>query len=905
VGPFALVDLETTGLAEDPASEPIEVGAVLVEPGGGAVTTLWSLVRASRPLPRAIRRLTGLADADLAGAPAMSELAPALALALGGRALLAHNAAFERAFLARSVDPALAAARYLDTQDLFAVTHPDAPDLRLETFVRAELGREERHRALEDALDAGRLLSRAGRGARAGEARYVHAAQALGSYAPDSPWLAILDKPEAGAAAERPAHLSIGPSEEPPVPFDEEAIAAVLADAERGRRHFPGYRVREAQILLARHFVRTLRDGGVALLEGGTGVGKSLAYLAAAIPFAMERAARGESGPVVVSTRTRLLQDQLLCHDIAAAARFLGWPGLRAMSIKGRGNYTCARRLAAVLEEGLEPRIFAEDRLAFAVLAACARTRPWGEVGSVPAALLRRFPALRELLRRSVAERAEQCSREQCAGHPDCALGRRRAALADAHLVVANHDLLLRWPPDYPDFTHAVVDEAHELAGVADEVFALEVGPEALVERFDDVFGRPDEAASGRRARGLARGRSGVREARAWRRSVQQELVALGRVLAELAGPFGEVQVPEVPGPELAATAAQVERATTTLAGVSDTLERLPPSGAEEATRAVARLVEELRGAASALRAALGGAGSDAVASFVGLEAPYDRWRLLLRPVSPAEAFHERFLQRLRSFAGVSASLFVAGDAFAALGELELEARAGERLLRVSAPSPFPYADHMRVVALREGGDLVRETCEVIAELALRLGGRTLGLFTSLRRMNDVAELLDARLRAEGLEVLAPRRASDDPSALVERFRRGGAVLLGARTFWQGVDIPGSDLQAVVIEKLPFEVPTELRRRRELRLRRAGVDAFSRYTVGKMLLHLKQMVGRLIRTEDDRGLVVIVEGRTDRPYFARLAAALPPGARVTAAARRDLPDLLTEVGIATKPAPVV
>ncbi len=379
--------------------------------------------------------------------------------------------------------------------------------------------------------------------------------------------------------------------------------------------------------------------------------------------------------------------------------------------------------------------------------------------------------------------------------------------------------------------------------------------------------------------------------------------MTLGRALAELAGPFGEVQVPEVPGPELAVAAEQVEHAGATLDGVSDTLERLFPGPQEESVRAVARLAQELRAASSALRAALAGAGSDAVASFVGLEPPYDRWRLLLRPVSPADAFHERFLQRLRAFAGVSASLFVAGDAFAALGELELEARAGERLVRVSAPSPFPYADHMRVVALREGRDLVRETCEVIAELALRLGGRTLGLFTNLRRMNDVAELLDARLRAQGLEVLAPRRASDDPSALVERFRRGGAVLLGARTFWQGVDIPGSDLQAVVIEKLPFEVPTELRRRRELRLRRAGVDAFSRYTLGKMLLHLKQMVGRLIRTEDDRGLVVIVEGRTDRPYFARLAEALPPGARVSAAARRDLPDLLAEVGIATKPAP--
>src|SRR5690606_18552118 len=146
---------------------------------------------------------------------------------------------------------------------------------------------------------------------------------------------------------------------------------------------------------------------------------------------------------------------------------------------------------------------------------------------------------------------------------------------------------------------------------------------------------------------------------------------------------------------------------------------------------------------------------------------------------------------------------------------------------------------------------------------------------------------LAERLRADGIEVLAPRRAADDPNALLERFAEGGAVLLGARRFWQGLDLPGEQLQAVVIEKLPFEVPTELRRRRELRLKRAGIDAFERYTLGRMLLNLKQMIGRLIRSEDDRGVVVLVEGRTDRRYFARLDEALPPGSRVVVAQPGD------------------
>jgi ATP-dependent DNA helicase DinG len=204
----------------------------------------------------------------------------------------------------------------------------------------------------------------------------------------------------------------------------------------------------------------------------------------------------------------------------------------------------------------------------------------------------------------------------------------------------------------------------------------------------------------------------------------------------------------------------------------------------------------------------------------------------------------------------------------------------------------------MRVVALEPGADLVGDTVDTLATLARLLGGRTLGLFTSLRRMRDAAERLAERLRGEGLEVLLPRRLHDDPTALVERFQRSGGagVLLGARTFWQGLDIPGPALQAVVIEKLPFEVPTELRRRRDARLREAGDDPFERATLGKMLLNLKQMTGRLIRTEEDRGIAVIVESRPDKRYFERLSEALPPGCRVQLARPGDLARLLAEVG---------
>ena len=238
-------------------------------------------------------------------------------------------------------------------------------------------------------------------------------------------------------------------------------------------------------------------------------------------------------------------------------------------------------------------------------------------------------------------------------------------------------------------------------------------------------------------------------------------------------------------------------------------------------------------------------------------------------------------------------------DDHAALGELGLAGREVEGSWSHAVGSPFPHETAMRVVAIEGDSDLVEETAQTLAILARRLGGRTLGLFTSLARMRETADRLSTLLEGEGIEVLLPRRSSDDPAALVERFKnaKGGAVLLGARRFWQGIDVRGADLEAVVIEKLPFDVPTELRRRRDDRLRAAGEDPFSRASLGRMLLHLKQMCGRLIRSETDRGVVVIVDARHDRGYFRRLTDALPTGVKIEILPREGLLKVVDELGL--------
>ena len=855
---------------------------------------------------------------DFAAAPRLSAWRERIAEALEGRTLIARGAADLKAFLARDISSAFSRARVLDFDDFLAFTHPDRWPAETPMGDGPEAGPGNPRGALGQATQALDALVVAATASAQGELRYRNARRALERHLPASPWLQLLAAP-AGLEEEGPSvrqFVEIGASAEEPVPNDIEAIASALGDAERGERHFPGYRVRQEQIDLMRGFHRALVHGGHLLLEGGTGVGKSLAYLAAAIPFAMERAEAGARDPLIISTRTRLLQDQLLEKDIAAAARMLGYPGLRALSIKGRANYVCEQRLQDVLALGTAQGLLEEDRNAYAVLTACARTRPGGEVGSLPGPLLRRYPFLLELVQRSVARRAEQCSREECAKRRNCPFGKRRAALSKAHLVVANHDLLLRWPPDYPRFQHVIADEGHELAGVADEVYARVVRPEELRERIDEVFGPPDSApAAANTFAGLLPRKQrleAAKEVSEVRRSLALDFSGIGRAVVERASEYGEVQLPADPARLYPQAARLAEMAATRLDGLARLAEELdaraewsfeetPPSLSEGPTP-VERSAEAFREAALGLRLAFAEAGEDAVAAFDRLVVPYDRWVLSIRSVSPAGSFHQHFMEGLESFAAVSATLFVGGDAFAAMGELELEERSAFGIERLVASSPFDYANHMRVAALRSQPDSenpVLETARVLALLARMLGGRTLGLFTSLRRMEEVAELLAEDLADEAIEVLAPRRAVDDPGGLVERFRGlpGGGVLLGSRTFWQGVDIPGDDLQAVVIEKLPFEVPTELRRRREARVAEFGQNAFQRYRLGKMLLNLKQMTGRLIRGERDRGIVVIVQARTDRNYFDQLETAFPQGTSIRVVDTPELPRLVAELGL--------
>jgi Rad3-related DNA helicase/DNA polymerase III epsilon subunit-like protein len=891
VGPLCFLDFEATGLSPD-SDGLIEVGAVLVEAGSRQARIFQSYIHTELQLSPFIQRLTGIAPEDVESAPSLAEVGRELDTFIADVPIVAHNADFERSWLTGSVNQRFGRHPFLDTIDLLALVYPDSRNMKLDTFCRAKLDRRERHRALDDALDTLRIVVGIWQESRAGAPNGHNAREAARAYLPSSPWLARLDSLPASDRLHTPSGDSSAAESvsTTPVPLQLAAIGERLRNEDGARLILPQYELREPQLeLLSNVYECFAGKGGrsVHVCEAGTGIGKTLAYLAVAIAFAKQT---GEQ--VVISTSTKLLQSQLMEKDIPAAARLMGYPDLRFTAMKGRANYLCRARMDRFLDAPLELG-FGQSSFATALLAAFSRSAGHGEVDRIPGVLYQLHPDLERFRREVTSADASECSRQTCeTTHGDCVFRRARARLDGADLIVVNHDLLLRWPPDYPPLRHLIVDEVHELAERADGAYARSAAAIEIVHRLETVLGRRGDAEVSTDAALI----DPAERALALVQRIGDEAWRLAG--ASNSGYRDELAVP-LDGPddswnELIDDCVELSRA---LDGVSRRLAAM----ADDDESVAAGAAESLVDAATVLRESFPVPPDDLVVRLRGLSRQRGQsWRLVATPVSPAADFQFEILDRAETLFGTSATVMVGDDTRGALGTLELQERAGSRFeLDPPIESTFDFAHNLEVLFIDEKTDrdrLIDRSVDVLATVARKLGGRTMGLFTSRDRLSTVSDLLYTALASQGISIIAPSTGNADPHDLVRTFSEtDNSVLLGARAFWQGVDVPGDACQAVVIEKLPFDVPGDplIQRRGEL-VEREGGNSFMDYMLPRMLLRLKQMAGRLIRTPTDRGVVIVVEPRCDRRYFSRILDAFPHQAVKKKIKLVDLDDALDQ-----------
>ncbi len=613
-------------------------------------------------------------------------------------------------------------------------------------------------------------------------------------------------------------------------------LAEIFGPGGRLEKCLPsGYEFRPSQLEMAEIVEEAFRRKQHALVEAGTGTGKTMAYLIPAI-----RSGRR----VVVSTATKSLQEQLFTKDVPFLQKHFA-PELKVAVMKGRSNFLCRQKVH--LMEGQPVLKGLDERDWF------AQIRDWEKVTETgDRAELDFLPDGSELWQRLDARR-ETCTGQKCPEFHRCFLTWMHQRAHEADIIIVNHhlffaDLALR-KDDFgsilPEYSAVVFDEAHEIEDVASEYFGRRVSN----YRFEELARDAEHAL---RLKGLARPNLLKRVAR-----LRERARSFFEVFPLREGRFGF----ERPQREefLEQNREAYDQFVAALKGLETEIAALRTKPDE--VLAVARRAFELRGELTLL--------------LESSERNYVYWFerrgkgvfLAATPIDVSGILRERLFEPFDTVVLTSATLAVGGR-FDFLKQRLGVAAPRERVL----PHEF---DFRRQALLYIPGAMpdVRDArfapmaAEEIARLLEITRGRAFCLFTSYNQMKEVFE----RVREQvGFPLLVQGTAPR--SVLLERFRATpGAVLFATASFWQGVDVPGAQLSCVIIDRLPFAVPTDpVVAARVRALQEEGRNAFAEYQVPEAVLALKQGFGRLIRSRSDRGLLAILDNRIQRMQYGKI-----------------------------------
>jgi ATP-dependent DNA helicase DinG len=644
-------------------------------------------------------------------------------------------------------------------------------------------------------------------------------------------------------------------------------VTAVF-ESDQLARALPAFEARPAQTEMAEAVATTLEDGGVLVVEAGTGTGKTLAYLIPAILSGKR---------VLVSTGTKNLQEQIFFKDLENLRLALGVP-IKATYMKGRANYLCLHRfesLRAAADGAGDARLFGESaaQVFLPIIERWAAETDTGDRAEL-ADLPEDLP-----LWSDIAATSETCLGTECPRYQDCFVTRMRQRAADSDLIVVNHHLLCAdaavrqsaFGEVIPECSCAIVDEAHQLEDVATQYFGVSVSN----YRVDDLL---------RDCERLIGGPIAPHDAKELRRvvdRVRQRSEQLFAVLARGAGDGSRVRLtarsiaPILEDGMLVVQALDTLESTSGLIKVQTDPTATPGDSQNQDPVSLARRAGEIR---DDLRFAMK-ANDPEYVFFLEL-----RGRgvfLRAAPIDVSSIVAEILFDRTHATVLTSATLTVEGSFDFVRGRLGL---SGGRTRFLKLRSEFDYQKQAVLYlppAMPDPRSLAFHAAaarEVIGILE-RTEGRAFVLFTSYAAMRAVHALAEVDLPYPILlQGSAPR------SALLGQFRSTpNAVLFATSSFWQGVDVMGEALSCVIIDKLPFASPADpITAARIEAVENSGGQPFADYQVPLAILVLLQGLGRLIRHRDDRGVLAILDSRLQTmAYGRRFLASLPPASVTT------------------------
>ncbi len=901
------------------------MGAVRFDSEGVVQDTFSTLVNPGRPVPYRIQMLTGIAPEEVAEAPTLEAVAPRVEEFIADLPLVGHNII---GFDLRFLDAAGIAHGPLayDTLELAAILLPLANERSLAALARHfQIDTPSPHRALADA-EATRevFLTLRRRAAALPPAVLAEAARLAGA----SRWLGRTFFSEVtqeaglssgalatGAAVKKPKAPKPLVPRQRQRPLEATEVLGLLRSFKERPDVLPGFEERSEQEAMAQAVTETFSDGGQLLVEAGTGIGKSLAYLLPAACYA-----RRNNRRVVISTATINLQAQLTDKDIPTVERLLegdspGEPSLVAAQLKGKRNYLCLRRYLTARQSSS----LSDEEARFLL-----RLLLWlNESESGDRAELRLRPTEETLWYRFSAQN-ENCLSSACPFALDggCFLIRARKRAEAAHLVVVNHALLLsdvatggRLIPPYDDL---ILDEAHHL----EEEATRQLGFEA---RESDLSAHLDRLDRGqRRERGTsltAAIRQSVRGLTAplgpasrltdltadlaeaverARKRLPQFAQAVRSFLKEHAEESGEYdqRLLLTRGVRAQPDWATVETAWgnlhLTLSAVEETLVRLHAVISEGEGAGLLNHESLLAETEGLLQ--MGQELSQGIDAVIERDDP-ERIQWLeasgvagvgvgSAPLEVGPLLQEHLYAERNSVVLTSATLTSQGSFTFIRQRLGLE-DTRELLLG----SPFDYQRAALVLLPHDmpepGTRHYQETLhEALAELCRASRGRTLALFTSHGALRAAHAALREPLAQQDIVVLA-QGIDGSPQQLLEALRRDArSVVLGTASFWEGVDVVGEALSLLTMARLPFSVPSE-----PIFAARSALfdEPFMEYALPQAVLRFKQGFGRLIRTKSDRGVVAVLDRRVTSKRYGRAFLDSLPSCQIEEAPLDELP----------------
>lgn len=903
---FVALDLETTGL-DSRTDDIIEIGMVKVI-DGKEVANYQSFVRPKGKLSVKIKRLTGLCDEDLIGAPDFEDILEEVIAFIGDMPVVGHNIGFDRGFLLEACKERFTSNTF-DTLELARLLLPSAANHRLADLCSLQnIDIVQQHRALDDSLAAARLhlalLSRL----EQIEPELVWQATKLLQLS-NSPWHSVFQAIASQMIKQLPNRkltgklpgaplLEASPREKSETttvsPLKIEECLAILGPGGELAKTLERFCHRPQQSNMMDVVLEALNENKITLAEAGTGTGKSLAYLVPSILWSKKNHHR-----VLIATHTINLQEQLWKKDIPLLNNLENF-GFKAALMKGRTNYLCLRRWSFIIEESNHQP---EEAYFLARILIWLHETTTGDRSE----LYIPYQELEYWYR--ICSESDSCMGNLCRYHNSRCFYAAAKRLADrADIIIVNHSLLLSDANSenkvLPAYGGLVIDEAHHLEACATEHLGRSIGRNEVM-RWLSATGKhlvklenmkmnsyPDNwqellrQTADIRHRARETGTVFFEMVSSWLEKISD--TGFGRWSIRF-GPDGNLDelpcLPPAADSELDNLLFHLKTMSQLLARLSALLEEINPISDE-----LASLTRDL-----VFRASVG----EELWTNLGFicrcrqeEQVYwvegtPQTEVVLRsaPIDVGPLLQEKLFSEQRPMILTSATLSVDGKFEHYKKSIGLNLIPSDIIIELQVDSPFNYGEQVLMCAARDipqpgqiGDKAYHDLIsEVIMSLSLAAGGRTLVLFTSHRSLREVYQRLKDEYENNEICLLG-HELDGSRNRLVEQFIDGHrTVLFGSSSFWEGVDIPGESLSCVIIVKLPFAPPNQpVLESRIQKIVRQGGNGFRDYQLPQAVIKFKQGFGRLIRDQQDRGVVVVLDARLiEKRYGSKFFNSLP------------------------------